>query len=140
MVTYGTDAKKVAAREGLATVTIGGNTYALAYLLDIRFGYRNIQEDALGTENPLMSAGHFRGRITIGRFYSTDINLKSLITPSAGVIPETTITYALKDQDVPTTVTWTVKARLNEIHHAVRMGSIVVAEVSGDLTEIPTVA
>lgn len=140
MVTYGTATTRVFARKDLAAVTMAGDTYALANHVEAWWEYLVREEDVLGIENPLHGTGHFRGHVHIRRIYSTDKDLLSLQAPSAGMVPETTITYALKDTGTPTTKTWTLKARLGRIRHVVNMGDFVVAEISGPLTQVPTVA
>lgn len=140
MVTYGSETTRVFARKDLAILTIGGNTFALANYIETRWGYEIAEADVLGDDEPIQGTGHFRGHIVIRRFYSTDISLLSIQAPSGGMVPETTITYALKDTGSPTTKTWTIKARLSNIRHIVQVGQFVMAEVEGPMTTVPTVA
>ncbi|MFQ6052819.1 MAG: hypothetical protein ACE5OO_01135 [Candidatus Bathyarchaeia archaeon] len=125
----------------MATLTIGGDTYALATYIEAWWQYQIVENDALDSENPIQSTGNFRGHVTIRRIYSTDKDLLSIQAPSGGMVPETTITVALKDtQTTPVTKTWTLKARLNRIRHMTNIGAVVIAEIDGPLTQVPTVA
>ncbi len=139
MVTYGSTTTRVFARKDLCTVTIGGNTYALANYVEAWWEYEIKEDDVFGSEVPIQGTGHFRGHVTIRRIYSTDADLLTIQAPSAGMVPETTITEANTDTGTPTTKTWTVKARLNRIRHVTQVGQFKMAEIDGPMTAVPTV-
>ena len=141
--TYGDDSKRVYARKDLTTVKIGGDTYALANYVEYWAEYALEQREQLGADKPLQASGLFSGFIRIRRVYSTDKDLLTLITPSNGITPESTIEFAYKDtQGTPVTKTWTIKARLNRIEHRWDLAGerFVMATVSGYMTEAPTIA
>ena len=123
---------------------IGNDTYALVNYVEYWAEYAIEQLEALGADKPLQASGPFRGFIRIRRCYSTDKDLLAIITPTAGMVPESTIEIAYTDtQGTPVMKTWTLKARMNRLEHRWELTGtqrFVMATVSGPMTEAPSVA
>ena len=115
--------------------------YAEAENIRMEWGYSLYEEEVLGSAIPVQGTGVFSGTINIESLYTTDEEFSSFITPdSDGQIPEKTLYIKEKDsQGTPTTKTWTVKARFNRVEHVARKGGFVRCNVSGVLTQPPTV-
>lgn len=142
MVTYGDEEKRVYVAKDVAELKIGSDIYALVNFVEFQRGYLIDQTDGFGTSKPVMGTRGLRGNIIIRRTYSTDKDLLTITKPASdGMIPESTITLTEKDdQGSQATATWTIKARFDNLRHIRQMHTFSIAEISGKITEEPSVA
>jgi len=123
-----------------ATIKIGSSTLAVGREITAQWGNEVATAAVIGSDVPINWTGQFKGQISIGYLYCTDLDLAALTEPGAdGQVPETTITSELTDtQATAKKDTWTFKARLNDVQLLGRAGDFVYARASGVLTERPS--
>lgn len=137
MSTIGGQTKVVYVRR--AVIKIGADTLAVGREITAQWGNQIVEAPVIGADVPINWTGQFKGAISIGYLYCTDLNLTTLTNPgSDGQVPETTITEELTDtQAVAKKDTWTFTVRLNDVQILGRAGDFVYARVSGVLTARP---
>ncbi len=120
------------------TITLGGDVRGQAEDCELKWSYRLLAEEVAGTFAPTIGTGVFHGELKIGELYTTDTDLLTFVKPASnGDIPVTTTTFALKDTNVPTTTTYTVTARMNDVQIQWKKGQFTVATVTS--TEVTTI-
>ena len=120
------------------TVVAAGDTRGQAQECDLKWNYRLLEEEVAGTFAPTIGTGVFHGEFTIGELWTTDTDLLTLTKPASnGDIAVSTCTFAGTDTAGPTTKTYTVTCRLNDLQFAWKKGDFVVATVRS--TAISTV-
>ena len=123
-----------------AAIKIGTDTLAVGREITAQWGNTVTEVPVIGADLQINWTGAFKGTISIGYLYCTDLNLATLTDPGAdGQIPETTITEEFTDtQSTPKKDTWTLVARLNDVQISGRAGDFVIAKVSGVVTARPS--
>jgi len=117
------------------------NVYLSGKNLQFEYGYAINQETVMGSNDPIMATGEFRGTIEFEFLACTDSDLHDWVTPSAGQIAIKTLTFAEVDtQSAAQTRTWTIYARYNNYQETARENDFIRGRIRGVLTDEPTEA
>ena len=120
-------------------ITVGGNVRGQAEDCELKWSYKLMAEEVAGTFAPTIGTGVFHGELKIGELYTTDFDLAAISKPASnGDIAIATTTFALKDtQGSPSTTTYTVTARMNDVQVQWKKGQFTVATVTS--TEVTSI-
>ena len=120
-------------------LTVGGDLRGQAEDCELKWSYKLMAEEVAGTFAPTIGTGVFHGELKIGELYTTDTDLLTFAKPASnGDLPITTTTFALKDtQGSPSTTTYTVTARMNDVQIQWKKGQFTVATVTS--TEVTSI-
>jgi len=115
------------------------NNYVAGKNLRMSWSYAALQETVIGSNDPIIGTGEFRGTIEFEFICSTDTDLHDWVTPSSGQIQTKSLTIKEVDvQGTPKTRTWTVSAFFNEYEETFREDQFVRGRLRGVLTTEPS--
>lgn len=112
------------------TAVCGGTTRGELDNWRLTWNYRMLVAEVSGTYTPTLGTGLFHGELQFGELWSTDEDIATMAKPSVTTndIPVTTFTGAGTDtQGTPSTKTYTVTGRLNEIELQWKKGDFMMA-------------
>jgi len=98
-----------------------------------------LQETVVGTVNPVVGTGEFRGTIEFEILSNTEYLCHDWLTPVSGQVP--TKTFSIGEVDnagTQVTRTWTVSAKINQFGDRINENDFVRVRCAGILNSRPT--
>jgi len=122
-----------------ATLNDGTDNYVCLKNLSMQWSFEMIQETVIGSVNPVIGTGAFRGTIEFEILGNTQSVMHNWLNRTNGQLSTKTFTIGEVDfQASPDTRTWTVYAKINDYRETFRDDRFIMYHVSGVLTQQPS--